>query len=99
MINLIISSQVLAKMLQGIDFDNDVVRSCYCGDHTFTIVYYSAKSEKDERVSHYAYTQKADEIDQQDRRWDWIKDIVTKIPDIPLVMEISIGKININISC
>jgi len=103
---IIVSSKALAKKLSEIDFNNNSVISVgikrgygkfTLGELSINTVKYSVKINVDvitDNLNVDVITDK-DYIMQEHRRWDWVRDLLNKVDEQPIVLEISQYFINV----
>ena len=96
MIKTIISSKVLANELSRIDFNqNHINRVMTSIMHPDFII---LETNTNDLIMIYCEVEKENkEIDQQDRRWDWIYDVCSQIDEQPIVLDITENKVEIKL--
>lgn len=82
----IISSKVLANRLQEIDFNSDFVERVELIESTGEIKIYSIQGVVLSIMGHVRYNAV---IPQRGRRWDSVRDLLTGLPDQPIVLEVT----------
>ena len=93
---ILVSSKALAKKLSEIDFDNDRVYNVVLnsiGNTTICELSVNTNTKTVKVMVEVIVFQAA--VKQDSRRWDWVKDLLTKIDEQPIVLEIKESVINV----
>jgi len=91
MIEVLVSSKLLAAKLSEIDFSFDGVDSVSINGNTLTI----NTRTKTIDIECAAIRKLIDDCPQQGRRWDWVEDTVKAVSDQPIILKIDIKVINV----
>lgn len=90
----IVSSKGLFRILSQIDFESDRVESIICVNNE-VLELLTAKGDTVKIFATNKNTEGEKSIPQDYRRWDWVYNLVKKIDDQPIVIEVSQNLLNI----
>jgi uncharacterized protein (UPF0218 family) len=88
---ILVSSKHLAAKLNEIDFNNDKVMSI--GDNVTEVIIKTINRDIELYAEILIFS--ANPIDQQERRWDWIKELVNKVDEQPICLDIKEKFVNV----
>lgn len=88
MIKILISAKYLAKKLNDIDFETEYVTEVALGSKQNLIIK-TTKKILDIPVEVLEFS--AFGLRQENRRWDWVKKLVSQVDEQPIVLQITEG--------
>lgn len=90
--HFLISSKALAKLLSKLNLEKEYVTDIFLkGDEITILAVTNSVTFKAEIMS----TNNKDRIYQHNRRWDWIKKLVTVVEDQPITLFITEGCVSV----
>lgn len=90
--NILISSKYLSSVLKKINFNEDNVQYILGGSYEISFV----TTVKTIDVSCIIISDFTPRIKQAERRWDWIKKLVSNVNDQPIVLNISENNVKVS---
>jgi hypothetical protein len=87
---IVISSKYLASNLSLIDFEKETVQNLVLLSCNLTLNTEHQSITMSVETSGYNCT-----MNQHDRRWDWVKKLVIKVEEQPIVLEITENILNV----
>ena len=87
---ILVSSKLLARKLEEIDFENESIERVTLDNDELILISQTSSVKFSVHVLDFKAS-----VKQEGRRWDWIKSLVSRVEEQPIVLQIFDNVVNV----